>query len=385
MRLAIIGGRAPVTTLSFVSMLFLGLGISLVGASARNAGIEPAQVGLLVTVQQLGFLASVAIAGSLADRRSKTLILATGAAIVGIGFYFFFFWNDFGLNLFFMFLIGAGIGCFEGVTDAMLVDAHRERASIFITFNHFFVVLGMFIITVYMLFLQLQWRMALVQGAVVLGVLAVAGVLVKDAPAAGSGGTDWAGIGRLLRNGTMVKLFLATACAVGLELGTVGILTSYLAELRGATSMTASLGLVAFLGAYGVGRAVIGPIVAQRDLKRWVTIFFAAATVGMLGVFIARPIWLVYALIVLSGLVITNLLPLLISISGKRFPDSPATAMGILKLGIPIGGVVIPFLLSAATQAFSLQVGLFVFPLTALIGFLVVTQIKPAGVSATAA
>jgi fucose permease len=360
-------------------MLFLGLGISLVGASARNAGIEPAQVGLLVTVQQLGFLTSVAIAGSLADRRSKTLILTTGAVIVGVGFYFFFLWESFGLNLLFMFLTGAGIGCFEGVTDAMLVDAHRERAGIFITFNHFFVVLGMLIMTVYMLFLQLQWRAALVQGAAALGVLALAGVLVKDAPAAGSGGTDWAGIGRLLRNATMVKLFLATACAVGLEMGMIGILTSYLAELRGATSMTASLGLVAFLGAYGIGRAVIGPMVAQRDLKRWVTIFFAAATVGTLSAFVAGPIWLVYVLIVLSGLMITNLLPLLISLSGARLPDSPATAMGILKLGIPVGGVLIPFLLSAATQAFSLQIGLYIFPLTALIGFVIVTQLKPAG------
>jgi fucose permease len=165
----------------------------------------------------------------------------------------------------------------------------------------------------------------------------------------------------------------------------VGILTSYLAELRGATTMTASLGLVAFLGAYGVGRSVIGPMVAEGDLKRWVTIFFAAATLGMLGAFIARPVWLVYTFIVFSGLMITNLLPLLIAMSGQWFPDAPATAMGILKLGIPVGGVVIPFLLSAATQTFSLQIGLFVFPLTALAGFVVVTRLKPAGPAATAA
>ena len=35
-------------------MFFLGIVIAVVGAAARNIGLEPAQIGLLVSAQNLG-------------------------------------------------------------------------------------------------------------------------------------------------------------------------------------------------------------------------------------------------------------------------------------------------------------------------------------------
>jgi hypothetical protein len=52
--------------------------------------------------------------------------------------------------------------------------------------------------------------------------------------------------------------------------------------------------------------------------------------------------------------------------------------MGILKLGIPVGGVVIPFLLSVLTNALSLSVALYIFPLAAVVGLLAFVGLKPA-------
>lgn len=361
--------------LAFVSMFFLGLGVTLVGATAQNVGIAPEQVGILITIQQLGFLSSVALAGSMADRKSKTAILTVGCVMVAVGIYCFFLWESFALNLLFMFLIGAGTGSFEGVTDALLVDAHRQRANLFITLNHFFVVFGALLITVYMYFLQLQWRAALLQAAVILVALAVLGILVKDPPVASAGGPDRRRILELFRNPTIILLFVAAACALGLEAGTIGILTSYLVELRGVDPAAAPLGLVLFLAAYGLGRAVLGPFIVQQRITRWLVILFAASTVTLLGMYALSLPWLLYVFIVLAGLTVTNLLPLLIALAGKAFPDAPATAMGILKLGIPVGGVVLPFLLSAVTTIMSLQVALYLFPVTALAGFLVTLRL----------
>lgn len=377
MKTGFVTGRAPTTALSFTGMFFLGLGIALIGASAQNAGISADRIGILITVQQLGFLSSVALAGKAADRRSKTLLLTLGAVLVAVGFFFFFVTDIFLLNVAMIFLAGIGIGIFEAVTDALLVDTHRARASVFITLNHFFVVAGMLVITIYMIYLRLEWRAALVQSSVILMLLAIAGVIVKDPPGSGATGTDWSGFARLLGNRTTIKLFVATTCALGVETGTVGILSTYLVDLRAVDPDVARFGLVVFLGAYAVGRAVVGPAVSRGNMTRWSVFFSLVTAVAVLGVYLLRAPVAVFVAIGLAGLSITNILPLLINIAGRHFPEAPGTAMGILKLGIPAGGVVVPFLLSVITTSASLSLAIYLFPLTALIGFLVVLTLPP--------
>jgi len=57
-------------------------------------------------------------------------------------------------------MIGVGIGTYEGVTDTMLIDIHPQKESLHININHFFVTFGSILITVYLIFLQMDWRNA---------------------------------------------------------------------------------------------------------------------------------------------------------------------------------------------------------------------------------
>ncbi len=68
-----------ITATCYLSMLFLGVAISLVGAAARNIGLDAYQIGLLVAAQNVGFIASVFGTGTrrspwpaAAPRRSPT-------------------------------------------------------------------------------------------------------------------------------------------------------------------------------------------------------------------------------------------------------------------------------------------------------------------------
>ncbi len=47
------------------------------------------------------------------------------------------------------------------------------------------------------------------------------------------------------------------------------------------------------------------------------------------------------------------------------------TALGIVKLGVPIGGIVIPFALSMATRAWSFQLSLGIFPVLGVTGLVI--------------
>ena len=167
--------RSPalLTASSFLSMFFLGVLITIVGAAAKNIGLVPYQIGLLITSQNLGFIISVAAAGILSDIYEKPRLLMFGSALLSLSLFAFYATPHFGLNLAIMFFIGVGIGCFEGVTDAMLLDLHKRRESLIVNINHFFVTLGSLVIAAYLIVLQMNWQRSLIQSGIVVAVLAV--------------------------------------------------------------------------------------------------------------------------------------------------------------------------------------------------------------------
>jgi MFS family permease len=97
-------------------MFFLGVAASLIGAAARNIGLTPYQIGLMIAAQNIGFMISVMITGALADTHQKPRILFAGSLILGVSFLVFYLTGWFGLNLIIMGLIGIGIGTYEGTT-----------------------------------------------------------------------------------------------------------------------------------------------------------------------------------------------------------------------------------------------------------------------------
>ncbi|MGB5845711.1 MAG: MFS transporter, partial [Anaerolineales bacterium] len=161
-----------ITSSSYISMLLLGVAATLIGAAARNIGLSPYEISLMIMIQNLGFMVSVMISGALADTYSKPKILMIGSLILSASFLTFYSTAAFNLNLVIMFMIGAGIGTYEGVTDAMLIDIHPQKESLHININHFFVTFGSILITVYLIFLQMNWRNAVVQSGIIVFVLA---------------------------------------------------------------------------------------------------------------------------------------------------------------------------------------------------------------------
>lgn len=388
-----ISSPSVVTGFSFAAMFFLGLGVAIVGAAARNAGIAAEEVGFLLTAQHLGFFLSVAVAGALADRVPKPVVLAVGSVVLAAGFGGFYLWSPFAVNVAFMVLVGIGIGTYEGTTDAFLIDLHPHRKSLFINVNHFFVTMGSLVITVYLIFLQMAWRASMTQAAAVVAVLAVLFAVSRPratgsphghggagaattAPAASAGSTAPAasaasastGVSGLLRSPVMWALLVGTICSVGIELGSIGLLTTYLMELRGFTQVTSKVGLLLFIGGFGIGRLALGSLIRDESAERWVTGYFGASVVTTLLLYALEPTWLLYGFSLLAGLSVSVLLPSIIAIGGTRFPDQAGTAIGIVKMGIPVGGMLLPLLVSLFTRAASLQTALLAFPAAAVLG-----------------
>jgi len=366
-----IRNRNILTTSSFAAMFFLGVGSAIIGAASRNIGLSPDQIGLLLAIQNVGFILSVITVGTLADSTDKARLMFAASLIIAVSFFFFYLRDSFILNLAIMLIIGVGIGGYEGAADAMLLDIHERRESLFISVNHFFVTFGELMIVIYLIFLQMDWRQSMVQSAAAVFVLAVIFGFSRVPPRKAVSENFRKRLAFLGKQRPVLVLFLMASCAVGIELSLIGIITTLLMEFYGFDQVTSKLGLVAFLAGIAAGRLILGVLARKSQLLNYILALFALTAAVLSVLFFASPgTVLVYILLIVSGATISVLFPLIIALSGLKYPDMAGTVMGIIKLGIPAGGIVVPLLLSLLVQAATFKASLILFPVIGATGFM---------------
>ncbi|MCL4303790.1 MAG: MFS transporter [Anaerolineae bacterium] len=358
-----------ITLSSYLAMFFLGVGTSLLGAAARNIGLSAVEIGLLVAVQNVGFIGSVLIAGALADSRDKTKILLGGSLLLAFSFFTFYASPLFWVNLGLMLIFGTGMGVYEGVTDAMLLELHPHRAGLHINVNHFFVTFGSVMIAAYLLFLQMNWRQSVIQSGLVILLLAVFFGLAKLKSRPKQAERLGARLHLLSRDRRVVALAIATILATGVEIGAISLLTTFLVELRGFNPVTANIGLIIFLVGVASGRLLIGFLTRRGHI-----VSSLLALVGLAVLFFSGLLFLdlgqwTYPAVFLAGLALSAVLPLIITLTGLLYQEMAGTAMGVIKTAIPVGGIVLPFLISVVTQYGSFRLSLALFPLAFLLAF----------------
>ena len=352
-------------------MFFLGVGTVIIGAAAGNIGLTPYETGLLVSSQNIGFIIAVLVAGALADSIDKARLMLAGSLILALSLVFYYMWRPYGLNVAIMFFIGIGIGTYEGTADAMLLGLHQKRQGLHISINHFFVTFGCLLITLYLIFLQGDWRRSMVQSAVVVFALAVFFAFTRAG--AGAAGTPKlaARLSFLKTQPVLAVLFVMAIFCVGIELGLTSFLTGFLLELRGYNLVSSKVGLLLFLAGVASGRVFFGFISGRvRIIPLLVTLFAAVAATCAVLFFVLLPAPLGEIMFFLTGTSLSCIFPLIITLTGRLFSDMSGTALGIVKLGIPLGGIVTPLVLSAVSRWASFGISLGIFPLLAIGGLI---------------
>jgi len=357
------------TASSYVSMLFLGLSTTLVGAAAKNIGLSPYQIGLLVAAQNVGFVLSVSLCGALADSYRKPRILLVGSCVLTVGLGAFYLSGQFWLYLWAMVATGVGMGAYEGVTDAMLLEMHHRRESMHVLINHLFASIGSVTITIYMIFLQGNWRAALIEAAAAVGLLAVLFALTQLDRRPTSGESYRERVRLLAQQPVVIILFACIILAVGAELATTSFLTTFLMDLRGFDQVTSKVGLVIFLAGMMTGRLLVGLMADNSQVLRTMTALFGVACVIFSLLFMVDLGALIYLLAYLAGVSLSATFPLMITLAGLKFKEVAGTVIGILKLAVPIGGTLTPALMSQVSGTVSFQASLWILPLSFLIGF----------------
>ena len=361
----------------YISMFFLGFTSTVVGAAARNIGLTPYEIGLMLAIQNVGFIVSVFLAGALADTLEKPRILFAGSVVLFAALVVFFLTDVFAFYLLAMFLLGAGVGAYEGASDAMLMDMHRGRESFHISINHMGVTIGSIAITVYLIFLQMSWRNAVIQVAGVVLLLAVFYALSR-LERQGVGGTSYRErLSVLTRERVIVILFVCTALAVGAETGFIGILTTFLMELRGFTQVTSKIGLLVFLGGVVTGRLLVGVLAGHRHIRRVILGLTGLSTVTFTALFTLHMGEFTYLPIYVAGFSLSALLPMILSAAGLLYREISGTVLGLVKIAIPLGSIFVPLIMGIIANSSSFEVSLYVYPAAFLVAFLLILAAQP--------
>ena len=352
-------------------MFFVGISASIIGALAKNIGFEPHQIGMLIVFQNIGFGLSVIFSGISSDYYEKPKILFLGSLILFFGFLMFYFYSDsYWICLFIMFTIGVGTGTYEALTDIVLFEIHPKTVSFHISINHFFVTFGALLITFYLIFLQLDWQISIIQISIAVAFLTVLFLSIRMPIQSRKTKPTFQTISAQITDRSVLVLFIVSLILVGTEAGIIGLLTSFLVDFRDFDLQLSKFGLSTFIFGIAIGRIILGFVLSRFQLKSLIQAQLAFCLVFCTLLLVFQSKILVFSLIFLFGLSLSVLFPLVISLAGSLKGKDTSLMLAFIKMAIPIGGVVIPFFISVLIQLVSFEFSMWFFPFICLLGLI---------------
>jgi predicted MFS family arabinose efflux permease len=221
----------------------------------------------------------------------------------------------------------------------------------------------------------MNWRNSIQQASAIVLVLAIFFILARVKPSKKQAERYIKRLQILVKEKIVVVLFIATVIAVGVELGTISVLTTFLMDQHNFTQVTSKIGLLLFLTGIACGRLIIGFLTrSDRLIRNLITMFGFAVLIYSSLYFINLGAG-IYLLIFLAGFSLSALLPLILTVAGLNYPESSGTVMGAIKVAIPIGGILLPLIMSIIAKNSSFQMSLIVYPVSLMIGFVLLSII----------
>ena len=295
----------------------------------------------------------LAVRGALADTRPKPRLLLIGSLILAVSFLTFYVSPLFWLNLVIMFLIGDRHGQLtKGSPTPCCSTCTRTRAPYYININHFFVTFGSALIAIYLIFLQMNWRVSVVQSGVAVLCLAVFFAFVSTAAKQ---------VEAAKLPGANASARQQPACCAAVRGDDPGgghrAGDGWRSEhLPGRPARLLRDGVQDGPGRVP-GRAWRSDGWSSGRCRAWngfhapSSLLFGLAAVLLAVLFFVPLGVLTYVVVFLAGFAMSALLPLMLSFAGSRFREMSGTVMGTVKVAIPIGGALLPFVMSLATRS----------------------------------
>jgi len=333
--------------LGFSAFVAFGAVLVLVGACqatlARDLGLGLEQTGLLAAVLSGGLGIGVAVAGPIADRRPRRGIFVVACSCAGIALAGAASATSFGSIAIALALLGASTGAMETTVNVSLSAGRGEQGARRLAFVHAGATLGAVLGAPALGAASLAYGHARGFGALAMVwvLLALLGSCAPFPPP-----VSHADAGRWpARSAAQLWPLLGIAAAyVGFETALTALVVPYasglgLPDAVGVTAISAFwLGLL-------LGRLVLvlRPGLGGERALAWL----ACGATALLASGVVLGITQVALWLGAIGICLGGVFPALVSATARRFPDVPATAIGIVIAAGSAGGFAWPWLVGA--------------------------------------
>jgi fucose permease len=334
-----------VLALCFAAFTVFGAVLVVVGANqadlARDLDLDLAQSGLLTSALALGIGIGVVGAGPLFDRFPRRPLFVGSALLAATALLTVDAEMGFRRWLAHMFAAGVGIGAYDTLINAIVVQRYRERAARPLSLVHAGATLGamLFPLAAGWIALHRHWS----QGFTWLGAahVALAGwvVLVSlPRPEAPGNDEDRSSLGS-------PALFLLGAIAfsyVGIETALTVFAVPYATDGLALGAERGRLAISAFWLGLLAGR--LGVVALRGTLDARVLALAGASAAAVIALAAVAGPRVVELPFVAAGLSLGCVYPLMINLAGQRFPHARGTATGLVAGFGALGGFAVPWL-----------------------------------------
>ncbi len=344
--------------LCFSAFFAFGAVLVLVGANqaslAAELGLDLAQSGLLASALALGLGVGVVAAGPLFDRFARRPLFVVSALLAAVALLGVEQGMSYARWLAHATLAGFGIGLYDTLISAVVVQRYEERAARAMLVVHAAATLGA------------------MTAPPVAGWIAATGAYTGSFVAAGwlhVGIAAWAACVPLpppvrfrsggARSGPLLTSallpFAAIAFAyVGVEASVTVFAVPWARDVLGLDAERGRLAISAFWLGLLCGR--LGLLV-RRDLDARVLLGAGAVATAILGLGVALRSLPPEAFLFAVGAALGSVYPVMISLTGQHFPDARGTAAGLAAGAGALGGFAVPWLTGGAGDRFGMVAG----------------------------
>lgn len=376
--------RSIIFFLIFATMFVLG-GIQntkgiILERVQHDIQLDISQVGVMVSIFQIGFLLASLIAGIFADRKGIKAVMSVGTVLMIIGLIGTSASFTVAFFLGFYLIVGLGIGSMTVSVATIIPTYFKERAGVIFNLANALFGVGMIVtpIILNVMFAQnMSWRYFYIGVSVLIALILFALLSFKPGKTAAEQGQDKVtlkSVLQLFQDRQILFVILFILFYVAAEAGFLNffpILYNSL-DIAGMTAdqkaSTAGYIIASFAFLFTIGRFVGGFIIYKLGERRTLVAFslFALASLVLGRMFMTSFSYL----IMLFGLAMSVLFPTAQGIASKLTKQA-GSLQGVIYVASGLGGAVVGILIGQVSEAFGIQNGfnlLFVF--TAIISIL---------------
>ncbi|WCF10913.1 MFS transporter [Paenibacillus thiaminolyticus] len=376
--------RSIIFFLIFATMFVLG-GIQntkgiILERVQHDIQLDISQVGIMVSIFQIGFLLASLIAGIFADRKGIKAVMSVGTVLMMIGLIGTSASFTVAFFLGFYLIVGLGIGSMTVSVATIIPTYFKERAGVIFNLANALFGVGMIVtpILLNVMFAQnISWRYFYIGVSALIALILFALLSFKPAKTTTDQDQDKVSLTSVLQlfhDRQILFVILFILFYVAAEAGFLNffpILFNSL-DIAGMTAdqkaSTAGYIIASFAFLFTIGRFVGGFIIYKLGERRTLVAFslFALASLVLGRMFMTSFSYL----IMLFGLAMSVLFPTAQGIASKLTKQA-GSLQGVIYVASGLGGAVVGILIGQVSEAFGIQNGfnlLFVF--TAIISIL---------------